>query len=159
MYIPLEWRPQLKNVNSQNIKQHQDIFHNFTQNMQTDGGRDRTPFMHSLKTIDQIINITCLPMSPGFVTVVLKNPSHYKHPYSPAHWLCLLPVGGRHQGIRVLYCVSNGSHVFSLPQAHTARILPVGELPFFLAWWKQSLVNREAYCRSTQFFVKLITND
>jgi len=55
--------------------------------MQADGGRDKTPIMHSLKTIDQIINITCLPMSAGFVTVVLKNPSHYKHPYSPAPML------------------------------------------------------------------------
>jgi len=42
-----------------------------TQNMQIDGGRDKTPIMHSLKKIDQIINITCLSMSPGFVTVVL----------------------------------------------------------------------------------------
>lgn len=56
----------------------------------------------------------CLPIGSGFVTVVLKNPSHSKRPYSPAHWLCLLPVWGRHQQITVLYCtVCPLDHMFS----------------------------------------------
>lgn len=53
---------------------------------------------------------TCLPMGSGLVTVVLKKPSHSSLPYSPAQWLCRLPVWGRHQGMRVLNCRSAGSH-------------------------------------------------
>ena len=66
-------------INSHGTK-YQDIFHIFRQNMQTDGGRNKTPIMHALKSNDRIIKVTCLSISPGFVTVVLKNPSHSMRP-------------------------------------------------------------------------------
>ena len=132
-------------VNSQNTKYHQDIFHIFTQNMQTDGGRDKTPITHSLKSNDQIINITCLPItgvchscaeksiplqasiqpSPMVVSVASVR-------QIPKDHSIVLPV----HCITVLYCLSNRSNVFPLAQAHTPYIPPVDDLPSFLSWWK-----------------------
>jgi hypothetical protein len=71
------------------------------------------------------MNIICLFMSLWFVTVVLKNPSHSKLPYSPAEWLCLLPVLGRHCGITVLYCLSIGSQYCTACPLDHSIVLPV----------------------------------
>lgn len=65
---------------------------------------------------------TCLPMGSGLVTVVLKKPSHSSRPYSPAQWLWRLPVWGRHQGMRVLNCLSAGSHGVPEPQEMGRRV-------------------------------------
>lgn len=79
--------------------------------------------------------LTCFPMGSGFVMVVLKKPSHSSRPYSPAQWLCLFPVWGRHQGIRVLNCRSAGWHGLPSAHEHTPRKSSVDELPFFGSRW------------------------
>ena len=78
---------------------------------------------------------TCLPIGSGFVTVVLKNPSQDSLPYSPAQWLCLLPVWGRHHGISVPNCLSVGSQGRPSAHEHTPRNIPLFARPFFLSLW------------------------
>jgi hypothetical protein len=78
---------------------------------------------------------TCLPMGSGLVTVVLKKPSHSRRPYRPAQWLCLFPVCGRHQGMRVLNCLAEGSQALpASTQEQTPRRAPELLRPFFLSW-------------------------
>src|SRR5438105_2721364 len=45
-----------------------------------------------------------LPIGWGSVTEVGMLPSQSSLPYRPFHWLCLLAVLGRHQGIRSTIC-------------------------------------------------------
>ena len=52
-------------VSFQNTKYHQDIFHIFRQNMQTDGGRDKTPIMHSLKQMTKSLTSPVFPSVRG----------------------------------------------------------------------------------------------
>lgn len=77
---------------------------------------------------------TCFPMGSGLVMVVLKNPSHSILPYKPAQLLCLLPVCGKHHGIRVLSCLSRGLHSLPVAQLHTPLKAPVELTPAFLSW-------------------------
>lgn len=72
---------------------------------------------------------TCLPIGSGLVTVVLKKPSHSSLPYRPAQWLWRLPVCGRHQGIRVLNCLSAGSHGFPAGAHRRSSMSSNWELP------------------------------
>jgi hypothetical protein len=49
-------------------------------------------------------HIPTLPIGWGSVTDVGKLPSQSSLPYRPFHWLCLLAVLGKHQGIRSTIC-------------------------------------------------------
>ena len=89
----------------------------------------------TIKVLQNSKNFTCFPIGSGLVTVVLKNPSHSSLPYSPAQWLCLFPVCGRHHGMRVLFCLSAGSHDLPSAHWHTPLKPPFLLRPFFLSWW------------------------
>lgn len=78
---------------------------------------------------------TCFPIGSGFVIVVLKKPSHSNRPYKPAQWLCLLPVCGKHQGIRVLNCLSKGSQGSPVAHWQTPRNAPFLARPFLISSW------------------------
>lgn len=77
---------------------------------------------------------TCLPMGSGLVTVVLKKPSHSSLPYRPAQWLWRLPVCGRHQGIKVLNCLSAGSHGFPARKQRISNVVKLGMNLLRLKW-------------------------
>lgn len=84
--------------------------------------------------------LACLPIGSGLVTVVLKNPSHSRRPYNPDQLLCRLPVWGKHQGMRVLNCLSIESHgCFPSAQVHTPLNIPFGPLPLRLSLWLYNL--------------------
>ena len=74
------------------------------------------------------------PIGSGLETVVEKNPSHSRRPYRPDQWLCLLPVWGRHQGMRVPNCLSAGSHdPLAVALEHTP--LRFRDVPFLSSRW------------------------
>lgn len=62
-----------------------------------------------------------LPIGWGSVTDVGKLPSQSNLPYRPFHWLCLLAVLGKHQGINSTICPEDSFtcvHIRELARSH-----------------------------------------
>ena len=76
-------------------------------------------------------HIPTSPIGCGSVTEVGKFPSQSNLPNKPFHWLCLLAVFGKHQGIKSAICPvdSSTSHLGGYANQHLAV------LEFFYIEW------------------------